>query len=80
MKNDLIRCPCKRIKCERYGNCAACKQHHHAPNKKLLPACERIVVSKEKRKATAQYDSTELRRDLTANLGEIELKSNSKKK
>lgn len=30
MKNDLILYACKRIKCERYGNFNACKQHHHA--------------------------------------------------
>jgi hypothetical protein len=42
-------CPCKRIKCERHGNCAACKEHHYT-KKKYLPACERIKAKAQKRK------------------------------
>ncbi len=53
MENDQVQCPCKRTQCERHGNCAACKRHHYMPNKKLLPACERIAA-KEKRKEAAK--------------------------
>ncbi|WP_255883845.1 MULTISPECIES: hypothetical protein [unclassified Ruminococcus] len=42
-------CPCKRIKCERHGNCEECKKQH-ALKKKYLPACERIK-QKEQRNA-----------------------------
>ena len=47
-----IKCPCKSLKCERYGDCEACMAHHHAPKKKLLTACERLRA-KEERKRTA---------------------------
>ncbi len=40
-------CPCKRIKCERYGDCVACKEHHHTSERTPLTACERIMVKKE---------------------------------
>ncbi len=36
------KCPCKRVKCERHGNCAACKQHHHDSVKRPLTTCERM--------------------------------------
>ena len=44
-------CPCKRIKCERYGNCNACREHHK--NKKSLTFCDRLK-KKEQRKADRQ--------------------------
>lgn len=34
-----INCPCKRKKCERYGDCEACRAHHK--DKKHPPYCER---------------------------------------
>lgn len=34
-------CPCKRVKCERHGDCAACRAHHHASQRKPLTACKR---------------------------------------
>ena len=33
-------CPCKRMNCERHGDCAACRAHHSG-DKKSLPYCER---------------------------------------
>lgn len=45
-KNEA--CPCKRIKCERHGNCKACREHHK--NKKMPNACDRIKLKEEKRK------------------------------
>lgn len=35
-------CPCKRQKCERHGDCNACKAHHHASSRKPFTACERF--------------------------------------
>ena len=29
MRMDNINCPCKRTKCERYGNCDTCRAHHN---------------------------------------------------
>ena len=49
MINEKIDCPCKRVKCERHGDCAACMAHHHAPGKKLLTACERIAAKEERK-------------------------------
>lgn len=43
-------CPCKRIKCERHGNCDACNKHHKLENKKILTACERIKQKKSRSK------------------------------
>lgn len=50
MDNKNENCPCKRVHCERHGDCAACKAHHYAPSKKLLPTCERISLKQEKAK------------------------------
>ena len=33
-------CPCKKLKCPRHGDCAACRQHHSTQSK-LPPYCER---------------------------------------
>lgn len=38
---DNENCPCKRIKCKRYGNCEACRAYHSASKSKPLPVCER---------------------------------------
>lgn len=48
---DNINCHCKRTKCERYGNCDACREHHN--NKKSLTYCDRIK-KKEQRKVDRQ--------------------------
>ncbi len=41
-------CPCKRTKCERHGNCTACKEHHIA--KKNSPTyCEKLTEKEERR-------------------------------
>lgn len=34
-------CPCKRTKCERFGKCIECREHHLSMKKLKLPACER---------------------------------------
>ena len=36
-------CPCKRKKCERHGDCIACKSHHHDTSQKPLTACEKVA-------------------------------------
>jgi hypothetical protein len=41
LENGLETCTCKRNKCERFGDCAACIEHHtHKRNK--LPYCKRM--------------------------------------
>ena len=43
-------CPCKRIECERHGNCAECQAHHHAKEgKKGLTRCKKLAAREEKR-------------------------------
>ena len=56
MEKNNINCPCKRIKCERYGNCDECREHHN--NKKSLIFCDRIK-KKERRKADRQIKRDE---------------------
>ncbi len=46
MEGKVIRmenkeCPCKRKKCERYGNCDACRAYHAASKKNIPVACEK---------------------------------------
>lgn len=43
-------CPCKRLQCERHGNCLACRTHH-AEKKKYLPACDRLKQKEESKKS-----------------------------
>lgn len=38
---DRDQCPCKKVKCVRYGDCEACKEHH-SRNTRYLTACDRI--------------------------------------
>lgn len=45
--NLKIDCPCKRKKCERYGDCAACREHH--AGEKFLTACDRLLAKREKK-------------------------------
>lgn len=40
-------CPCKRVKCERYGDCEACRKHHN--NKKTLTRCEKLKKKEQRR-------------------------------
>lgn len=49
MEHERMDCPCKRVKCERHGNCDACKEHHSV-KKKYPPACERIRLKEEKKR------------------------------
>ncbi len=37
-------CPCKRIKCERHGNCSACKKYHSALKRNPLTTCQRMQL------------------------------------
>lgn len=46
---EMKDCPCKRVHCQRHGDCEACYHHHHAPGKKMLTACERQRVKEEKK-------------------------------
>lgn len=38
-------CPCKRLRCERHGNCEACRAHHQG---KSLPRCEKLAQKKQR--------------------------------
>ncbi len=42
-------CPCKRVKCERHGDCEACREHHHTSLRKPLTSCERKDQKEERR-------------------------------
>lgn len=42
------QCPCKRLKCERHGDCEACRKHHNTQKRKIRIACERIEAKKHK--------------------------------
>ncbi|MDD3336885.1 MAG: GNAT family N-acetyltransferase [Eubacteriales bacterium] len=39
-------CPCTRSRCQRHGDCAACREHHKS--KKNTVACERLVKMKSR--------------------------------
>lgn len=41
-------CPCKKVKCERHGNCVQCREHHNSPKIKYLTTCDRIKKKEEK--------------------------------
>lgn len=45
INSQTIICPCKRKKCERFGDCTACKEHH--AERKTPAACERLEAKKE---------------------------------
>ena len=42
-----ISCPCKRTKCERRGDCEACRAHH--AEKHMRTACERLQEKAERK-------------------------------
>lgn len=41
LENGLEKCNCKRVKCERFGNCEACIEHHKTHKRYKLPYCTR---------------------------------------
>lgn len=48
-------CPCRRVNCPRYGDCAACREHHHSSERKPLTRCEKLE-RKVRRKAARDAD------------------------
>lgn len=62
MESKNPNCPCKRIKCERHGDCTACKEHHHASAKIPLATCERMKA-KEERKRERNREKIRERKD-----------------
>lgn len=48
MERFNIDCPCKRIKCERYGKCEECREHHRL-KKKSSPYCEKLLKKAERK-------------------------------
>ena len=59
MEEPQKTCPCKRVGCPRHGDCAACREHHHANGRKPLTRCEKLA-QKEQRKANRQERKAEL--------------------
>lgn len=49
MENKQETCPCKRVSCPRYGNCAACREYHYTSKRKPLTYCDKR--EKKQRKA-----------------------------
>ncbi|WP_312106135.1 hypothetical protein [Lachnoclostridium sp.] len=41
MKKEVMKCICKRTKCERHGKCEECITHHNENKKSGLPYCQR---------------------------------------
>ena len=52
--NENRNCPCKKLECERHGDCAACKEHHRSVKKKVIPECERLKLKEEKENSKRQ--------------------------
>lgn len=48
MEEPKVDCPCKRKKCEFFGLCEECREHHRTV-KKTLPYCERLKEKKIKK-------------------------------
>ena len=47
---DYIECPCKKVKCDRYGNCDECKKYHYNKNsRKSLTRCEKLKKKEQKK-------------------------------
>lgn len=49
-------CPCRRVRCPRHGDCAACREHHRACGRKPLTYCEKLE-QKKKREADRQQQN-----------------------
>jgi hypothetical protein len=39
--NVPAQCPCRKKRCPRFGDCAACRRHHGENPKQGLPYCQR---------------------------------------
>ena len=48
-------CPCRRVRCPRHGDCAACREHHRACGRKPLTYCEKL----EQKRSAKQTGSDE---------------------
>jgi hypothetical protein len=48
MQKDQASCPCRRTRCPRHGDCAACRAHH--AGKKHAPACDRACLRPQHRR------------------------------
>jgi len=57
------KCPCKRVQCERLGDCEACKEHHRTVETRYKVACERIAERNAKRRAAAAEKKRKLEKD-----------------
>lgn len=50
LENGLEKCNCKKTKCERFGNCEACIEHHKTHKRYPLPYCTRQLEKLKKKK------------------------------
>jgi hypothetical protein len=46
LENGSEKCSCVRKKCERFGDCAACIEHHKTHKRYKLPYCKRKARDK----------------------------------
>lgn len=48
VENGSDKCSCKRTKCERFGKCNECIDHHRQYKRYPLPYCKRVKRSRGK--------------------------------
>ena len=48
-------CPCKRTDCPRHGDCEACREHHHASDRKQLTRCEKPEKKKRGKRSKLSF-------------------------
>lgn len=48
LKEGIEKCPCVRKRCERYGDCERCIEHHKDHKKYPGPYCERKAKKEKK--------------------------------
>lgn len=47
-ESKKVICTCKRIKCERHGNCEQCLEYHHHSRRHPVPYCQNPKHQKNK--------------------------------
>lgn len=45
--NMFKTCPCQKLQCPHFGNCASCRAHHHTQERKNLTKCEWLEMKYE---------------------------------
>ena len=49
LANGLEKCSCVRVRCERYGKCEECINHHKTHKRYPLPYCQRKAEKSKKK-------------------------------